>query len=433
VSEETPLTTPAEETLLAARTQEMPLTAQAGETPLAAQPEEIPLTPRPLRGANIGCADVPLPCEGEGESTRSLADKLDRESNGNVIVVDPEQPDQAVIERAAEIIKRGGLVAFPTETVYGLGANGLDEEAVRSIFTAKRRALDDPVILHLASADDLSEIVTEVPLVAQALAERFWPGPLTLVLPKLPIVPDVATAGLPTVAVRVPSHPVAQALIRAAGVPIAAPSANLFTRASATTADHVVEDLGDRVDLILDGGPAPHGIESTVVAVADGEARLLRPGATTPEALAEALADLDPPVPLLLGAVGKTASPGLMAKHYSPRASLFLLTGDATESRPALRRAVERGVAEGRQVGLLLVDEDAVLLADLQDQIQVVALGSESDLAHVAGRLFAAMRELDAAGCNAIYARSLGTAGFGLAILDRLTRAAHSADDSPSS
>lgn len=368
----------------------------------------------------------------------------DRSRPPNVVQVDPQAPDPAVIERAAAILRRGGLVAFPTETVYGLGANALDEAAVRGIFTAKRRALDDPLIVHLASADDLPTIVTDAPPIARALAARFWPGPLTLVLPKRPIVPDAATAGLPTVAVRVPSHPVAQALIRAAGLPIAAPSANLFTRASATTAAHVVEDLGDRVDLILDGGPAPHGIESTVVAVSDAgsdsgsasdaashvsasnaEVRLLRPGATTPEALAEALSALDPPVPLLLGAVGKTASPGLMAKHYSPRAALFLLTGEPSETRPALRRAVEQALGDGRRVGALLVDEDAPLLADLAERVQLVSLGSEADLSQAAGRLFAAMRDLDAAGCDAIYARALGTSGFGLAILDRLTRAAH--------
>ena len=334
----------------------------------------------------------------------------------------------AVIERAAAIIRRGGLVAFPTETVYGLGANALDEAAVSSIFAAKRRALDDPLIVHVGSADDLETIVADVPPIAHFLADRFWPGPLTLVLPKLRIVPDAATAGLPTVAVRVPSHPVAQALIRAAGVPVAAPSANLFTRTSATIAEHVVEDLGDRVDLILDGGPAPHGIESTVVAVTGAEIRLLRPGATTPEALADALSALHPPVPLLLGAVGRTASPGLMAKHYSPRASLFLLTGDPSETRPALRRAVERALDADRRVGVLLVDEDAPLLADLHDQIESVPLGSEADLGQVAGRLFAAMRTLDAAGCDAIYVRALGTAGLGLAILDRLTRAAHDSE-----
>jgi L-threonylcarbamoyladenylate synthase len=348
----------------------------------------------------------------------------------SVVQIDPIQPDPAVIARAAAIIRRGGLVAFPTETVYGLGANALDEGAVRSIFAAKRRALDDPLIVHIASMAELPTVVAEVPPVARALAQQFWPGPLTIVLPKSPDVPDLVTAGLPTVAIRVPSHPVAQALIRAAVVPIAAPSANLFTRTSATTASHVVQDLADRVDLILDGGPAPHGIESTVVAIDDAEVRLLRPGATTPEALADALSALDPPVPLLLGAVGRTASPGLLAKHYSPRASLFLLTGDPSETRPALRRAVERALNASRRVGLLLIDEDAPLFEDLADRIEAILLGSESDLSQVAGRLFAAMRALDAAGCDAIYARSLCTSGLGLAILDRLTRAANR-DESP--
>jgi L-threonylcarbamoyladenylate synthase len=345
-----------------------------------------------------------------------------------LVQIDPVNPDPAIVERAAAILRRGGLVAFPTETVYGLGANALDETAVRSIFAAKRRALDDPLIVHLASADDLQTVVSEIPPTARALADRFWPGPLTLVLPKRPVVPDAATAGLPSVAVRVPSHPVAQALIRAAGLPIAAPSANLFTRTSATTAAHVLEDLGDRIDLILDGGPATHGIESTVVDIGHDEVRLLRPGATTPEALADVLSALDPPVPLLLGAVGRTASPGLMAKHYSPRASLFLVTGEPSEARRVLRQAVERALAAGRQAGLLLVDEDAELFADLAGRITTARLGSERDLSRVASGLFAALRDLDAAGCDAIYVRSVGTAGLGLAILDRLARAAHSGE-----
>jgi L-threonylcarbamoyladenylate synthase len=207
-----------------------------------------------------------------------------------LVRVDPAVPDPAIIAEAAAIIKRGGLVAFPTETVYGLGANALDARAAEGIFAAKQRSRDDPLIVHLASPDELDAIVSEVPPTARALAARFWPGPLTLVLPKRPIVPDVVTAGLPSVAVRVPSHAVARALLRAAGLPIAAPSANLFTRSSATTAQHVLEDLGDRVDLILDGGPTPFGIESTVVAAGATEVRLLRPGAVTPEAIAEALA-----------------------------------------------------------------------------------------------------------------------------------------------
>jgi L-threonylcarbamoyladenylate synthase len=347
------------------------------------------------------------------------------EGRTRIVRVDPAVPDPAVIADAAATVKRGGLVAFPTETVYGLGANALDETAVGRIFEAKRRSLDDPLIVHLASSDDLDSIVAAVTPTARALAGQFWPGPLTLALPKRPIVPDLATAGLPSVAVRVPSHPVAQALLRAAGVPIAAPSANLFTRTSATTAQHVLEDLDGRVDLVLDGGPTPYGIESTVVAVTEAEVRLLRPGAVTPEAIAEALASLDVPVPLVLGPSGRAASPGLLAKHYSPRASLYLVTGEPADARSSLRAAVERGLASGRRVGLLVADEDVASFADLAERLRTIALGSECDLGQVAHRLFAALRELDAAGCDAIYARSFGTRGLGLAITDRLTRAAH--------
>ena len=352
----------------------------------------------------------------------------------NFVRIDPERPDPAILARAGEIIRRGGLVAFPTETVYGLGAHALDAAAVRRIYWAKRRDPSDPLIVHLRAATDVPAVATDMPPIAQALAEHFWPGPLTIVLPKRPVVPDAATAGLPTVAVRVPSHPVAQGLLAAAGVPIAAPSANLFMRTSATTAQHVLDDLGERVDLVLDGGPAPHGIESTVLAVSNSEARLLRPGATTAEAIAEVLAGLEPPVPLLFGTRGMTASPGLMAKHYSPNALVLLFSGLAEETRAAMHTAARDALARGDHVGLLLVDEDLPAFADLpcndetepgsDARVTIERLGSERDLAGVASRLFAAMRDLDARGADTIIVRGLGEAGLGRAILDRLTRAA---------
>ena len=350
-------------------------------------------------------------------------------SSANVVQIDPERPDPTILARAGEIIRRGGLVAFPTETVYGLGAHALDVAAVRRIYWAKRRDPSDPLIVHLRAATDVPAVATDIPPIARTLAEHFWPGPLTLVLPKRALVPDAATAGLPTVAVRVPSHPVAQGLLAAAGVPIAAPSANLFMRTSATTAQHVLEDLGDRVDLILDGGPAPHGIESTVVAVSTSEARLLRPGATTAEAIAEVLAELSPPILLLFGAHGATASPGLLAKHYSPSATLLLFTGPPDESRAAMRAAAANALGRGRRVGLLLVDEDTPAFSDLADHVTIEQLGGERDLATVASRLFAAMRDLDARGIDTMIVRSFGEAGLGLAILDRLTRAAAQGDD----
>ena len=346
----------------------------------------------------------------------------------NLVRVDPERPDPDVLARAGEIIRRGGLVAFPTETVYGLGAHALDDAAVGRIYWAKRRDPSDPLIVHLRSSADVADVATDVPRSARALADRFWPGPLTVVLPKRPVVPDRATAGLPTVAVRVPSHPVAQGLLAAAGVPIAAPSANLFMRTSSTTAQHVVDDLGARVDLILDGGPAPHGIESTVVAASDDEARLLRPGATTAEAVAAVLSDLDPPITLLFGARGATASPGLLAKHYSPSATLLLYTGPTTHARAAMRSAAEDALRRGRHVGLLLADEDLSVFMDLANRLTIERLGSERDLAGVASRLFAAMRDLDSRGIDTMVVRSFGEAGLGRAILDRLTRAAARGD-----
>src|SRR4051794_21935732 len=202
-----------------------------------------------------------------------------------VLNVDPANPDPEVIRRAAELIRAGRLVAFPTETVYGLGANALDAAAVARVFQAKGRPPTNPLIVHLDGVDQIAQVAAGWPKVAVRLAERFWPGPLTLVLPKRPEVPDVVTAGGPTVAVRVPAHPVAQALLRAAGVPVAAPSANRSTELSPTTAAHVLRGLDGRIELILDGGPTPGGIESTVVDVTASPLRLLRPGLVTPAEL----------------------------------------------------------------------------------------------------------------------------------------------------
>ncbi|MFW6201455.1 MAG: L-threonylcarbamoyladenylate synthase, partial [Gemmatimonadota bacterium] len=202
-----------------------------------------------------------------------------------VLTVDPESPDPAAIDRAARALREGRLIAFPTETVYGLGADALDADAVRRIFEAKERPPRNPLIVHVADAAAARGLVERWPPAAGRLADAFWPGPLTLVLPKRPEVPDEVTAGLPTVAVRVPSHPVARALLLAAGVPVAAPSANPFTGVSPTTARHVQSGLADRIDLVLDAGPTPVGIESTVVDLSGPKPRLLRPGMISPEAL----------------------------------------------------------------------------------------------------------------------------------------------------
>ncbi len=339
-----------------------------------------------------------------------------------VLPVDPDSPDPTVILQAANVIRRGGLVAFPTETVYGLGANAFDDSAVARIFAAKERDPSDPVIVHLADPADVPLAAREVPPLARALAERFWPGPLTLVLPRAERVAPRVSAGLPTVAVRVPAHPVALALIRAAGVPVAAPSANRFGRTSATTAAHVLADLDGRVDLVLDGGPAPHGVESTVVGFEDGQAVVLRPGALTLEALAAALAELGAPPPAVRRRGPSAGSPGLLERHYAPRAPLILIRGPDDRVGVWLRGALD--ARPDTPLGLLLFDEDAAALQPLGPCHRLASLGSRSDLAGAARRLFAALRDLDAGRPAAIYAVEPEPKGLGLAIADRLRRAA---------
>ncbi len=324
-----------------------------------------------------------------------------------ILTVDPASPDAAAIARAAACLRDGGLVAFPTETVYGLGAHALDRAAVARIFEAKGRPAADPLIVHVASFDQVCSLVTHVPVAAQTLAVRFWPGALTLVLRRSAAVPASVTAGLDTVAVRVPSHPVARALLEAVGLPIAAPSANLFSRPSPTRASHVLDDLEGRVDIILDGGPTDIGLESTVLDLAGEVPIVLRPGAVTLEELRTVLAhvrvrdeagSLAHPVAL--------PSPGLLPKHYSPRAVLTVYEGDASSVGKRLQADAAAARAAGRNVGVL-------------------DFGPDPDLAAVASRLFAALRELDATGVDVILARGIQTQdGLGLAIQDRLRRAA---------
>jgi len=336
-----------------------------------------------------------------------------------VVPVDPQHPDREVIARAAEILRRGGLVAFPTETVYGLGADGLNPSALVRLFEAKGRPATDPVILHIADLEALPQLAREVPPAAWTLARHFWPGPLTLVLPKQPIVPDLVTAGLPTVAIRMPAHSVALALIRAARVPIAAPSANRFGHTSPTTAQHVLEDLGSRIDLILDAGPTAIGVESTVVDLTRPVPTILRPGGLPREAL-EAI--IGPVAVFDRSVSGPAPAPGMLPKHYAPRAEMVVLIGPGEWLHPRLRELATRYLQEGYRVGILIAEEDQSAVADLP--VEIVVLGSEQDLEGIARRLYPAIRELDARGLDLILARDFGTRGLGLAIRDRLIRAA---------
>lgn len=337
-----------------------------------------------------------------------------------VLPVNPEHPEAEVIAQAAAILRAGGLVAFPTETVYGLGANATDAEAVARIFSAKARPSADPLIVHLASIEQLPVVALELPPIAQELT-ALWPGPLTLILKRHPNIPASVSAGLATVGVRLPSHPVARALIAAAGVPVAAPSANTFSRPSATTAAHVREDLDGHVDLILDGGAATYGIESTIVDVTAEPPRILRYGAYTPETFA-ALGFAPAELEVTAEDGSARPAPGMMLKHYSPRARLRFY-GDGSPLADVLRQMQADAAAllrSGLSVGVLAPDDEAEAFAALG--AVVVRLGATPE--QIAARLFAAMRELDAQNVAVILARGYERSGIGAALWERLLRAA---------
>jgi L-threonylcarbamoyladenylate synthase len=331
--------------------------------------------------------------------------------------------DAAGLEAAAALLRAGRLVAFPTETVYGLGANALDAEAVAGIFRAKGRPADDPLIVHLAGSEDLPRVARTIPPLAWRLAQAFWPGPLSLVLRKATEVPLNVTAGLDTVAVRLPAHPVAQALIRAAGVPVAAPSANLFSRPSPTRAEHVLEDLGSRIDLVLDGGPAEVGLESTIVDLSGSEPRLLRPGGLSAEAIEAVIGQALLPPPDRGQQARPQPAPGLLDLHYAPRTPLTLIVGPPPAARPKLAAELRVALARGDRVGLLALEEDRDWLPT---GAVVEVVGSWGDPDRTARRLFETLRGLDRRGLDLLLARELAdpASGLGRALADRLRRAA---------
>jgi len=336
-----------------------------------------------------------------------------------VLKVNPRNPESEVISRAAAIIKGGGLVAFPTETVYGLGANALDSEAVGRIFIAKGRPLDNPIIVHIAEAKHLATIVDNIPAIAIALVKEFWPGPLTLVLKKSARVPANVTAGQETVAVRMPRNKVALALIGASGAPIAAPSANISGRPSGTTGAHVFQDLAGKIDLVLEAGPVEIGLESTVLDISTQPPTILRPGAVTAE-------DLEP----IIGKVvlGKQAellerSPGTRHRHYSPKARVTLVK---EKDREAVVRLAERHAQEGRKVAIVTRYPDIY-----QDKEGVVVKAMPQELREYARRMFAVLRDLDAVGVDEIIVEEVEEMGIGTAIMDRLRRSASGEGDSP--
>ncbi len=345
------------------------------------------------------------------------------------VTVDPEHPDPDVIGEAAEVIRRGGLVAFPTETVYGLGANALDADAVRRIFEAKGRPSTDPLIVHIAHVGQLAQVASHVPPAARKLALAFWAGPLTLIVPKKPVIPDVVTAGLPSVAVRVPAHRVARALMEAAGVPVAAPSANRFSRPSPTRAAHVIDDLGGRIDLVLDGGPTPIGVESTIVDCTVTPPVLRRPGGITREQLLAHVPDLV--VEQGLGeADAAQPAPGQLLRHYAPRARVTLYEGSPEAVVARVSRDARQLAGQGSRVGILAPEEEVMALAPAiaalasSGRVMARAFGPRSNPDQAARLLFDTMRALDAEGPDVMLAIGVGPEAIGAAIHDRLRRAA---------
>ena len=320
------------------------------------------------------------------------------------------------VEEAAAVLRRGGLLGIPTETVYGLGANGLDEGAVGRIFAAKGRPQDNPLILHIPSADRLERYCRDIPAAAYVLAGRFWPGPLTMILRRKPLVPDAVTAGLDTVGMRCPAHPVCRAILAAADLPVAAPSGNTSGRPSPTTAADMLEDMDGKIDAIVDGGPCAVGVESTIIDLTERPPRLLRPGGVTLEELEAVLGEVavDPAVTRLMGAGEKPRAPGMKYRHYAPKAPVTVVKGAPAQAARYIRRHI------GDADGVICFNE----FVPLFEGHPVEPIGPAGDPAEHARRVFDALRYFDGTDVQRIWAQCPDPVGIGLAVSNRLNKAA---------
>ncbi len=339
-----------------------------------------------------------------------------------VLKVNPQKPEMEKIRIAADFIKKGGLVAFPTETVYGLGADALKSKAVLALFEAKKRPLDNPPIVHVGDVKYVRILAKQVPLKAEKLMKTFWPGPLTLIFKCSEIVPDVTVCGLNTIAIRMPRHNVALALIRESGCSIAAPSANLAGKPSPTSAKHVLDDLNGRIDAVLDAGPTNIGVESTVLDMTVDPPRILRPGGTPYEVLKRTLRRVElHPVAVAEKelAVDKVRSPGMRHKHYAPDADVIVVEGELSSVPSKVEDLAEFYMRGGSKVGVHATDETAgYYRADV-----VKSLGSRKDLAVIAKNLFGLLREFDLEGVDVIIDEGVHTEWLGLAVMNRLRKA----------
>jgi len=321
--------------------------------------------------------------------------------------------ESEAVEEAARLLKQNEVVAFPTETVYGLGANACSDEAIEKIFHAKGRPSDNPLIVHIYSKKQLHDIVQHVPKLAEKLIDAFWPGPLTIIFPKTEAISEKATAGLSTVAVRMPNHPVALALLEKADVPVAAPSANRSGKPSPTSAEHVLEDLRDEIAGVLDGGTTDVGVESTVIDVTGTHVEILRPGGITREQIEAVVGKENVRQPTSV--TGKVKSPGMKYTHYSPNAPLYLVL-----SPERMQELIEAEKAEGKRVGVLTTEENA----DNYEADYVHACGKRADLKTVAGQLYESLRQFDAKNVDVIISEAFPKEGIGAAIMNRLEKAA---------
>ena len=335
--------------------------------------------------------------------------------------VDRQHPDPCILAQLADILRRGGLVAFPTETVYGLGANGLDERAVAGIYRAKGRPADNPLILHISDRCGVDKLARTIPPNARVLMETYWPGPLTVVLKRTRAVPDIITAGLDTVAIRLPASRVACELIQLAGVPIAAPSANTSGRPSPTNAQDVLADMDGRIAAILDAGPCDIGVESTVVDCTTPVPTILRPGGITLESLRATLGEVELDAALRDLEHGVPRAPGMKYTHYAPAAPMTLVEGEPRQRAAKIRQLVATALADGQRTGAVVSAETAICLPP---ETLLAVYGSWQEPEAIAANLYSVLRKFDAAPVDIIFAEGTREEGLGLAVMNRLRKAA---------
>ena len=341
--------------------------------------------------------------------------------NTKVIRIDEQHMDTALIEEAGDIIKAGGLVAFPTETVYGLGGDALNPQSSEKIYSAKGRPSDNPLIVHIADIQMLGAIAREVPENAWELAERFWPGPLTMIFCKSELVPRETTGGLDTVAVRMPAHPVARALIRAAGGYVAAPSANRSGRPSPTVAKYVIEDMDGKIEMVIDGGDVEIGLESTIIDLTSEKPTILRPGYITEQKLAQVLGEVAQDCTMMRADSGQAPkAPGMKYRHYAPKGELTVVDGEEGSVVEYINTQIGQKKKDNKKTGVIGTDAS---IAQYQADV-CRSVGNRNDEAEIARELYRVLREMDDENVEIIYAESFGTVGLGQAIMNRLLKAA---------